>query len=103
MNDLIRAIDPAVRLTTNPNMVLRIEDDDCAILFDPDAGRVRVLNVTAAAVWGLVDGQRSVAEILAELRATYDGFDAAAEAQVLALLAELQGLGALAHAAASAP
>jgi len=98
MNDSTSVIDHQTRLMANPNMVLRVEDDDCAILFDPDAGSVRILNVTAAAVWQLLDGERSVDDILVRLRDMYSGFETASEAQVFKLLSELQSFGALASA-----
>jgi hypothetical protein len=95
MNSLVNKMDLNTKFMTNPNMVLRVEGDDCAILFDPDAGSVRILNVTAAAVWQLLNGERSVTQLFAHLRETYTGFNAQSETQVLKLLTELQGYGAL--------
>ena len=53
-------IDMDSRLAVNPGLVLRIEDDDCALLFDPDNGKVQMLNSTAVDVWKLLDGKRSL-------------------------------------------
>lgn len=76
-------------------MVLREEDDDAAILFDPNSGAVRVLNVTAAAVWKLLDGTRTLAQVLAALADEFDELDANAESQVVRLLTTLAEIGAV--------
>ena len=68
--------------------------------FDPARGRhvlltpevVTVLNGTGAAVLGLCDGQRTVAEIVAELRGSYDSVD---DAEVCAFLDRLAARGCL--------
>ncbi len=94
MNDST-AISCASCLTINPNLVLREESDDCALLFDPDNGRVHVLNPTAVAVWKLLDGQRSLREVTAMLAEEFDDMGPEAEAQVLTLLRSLADLGAV--------
>lgn len=73
-------------LTQNPSYVLREEEDDAALLFDPDTGAIRVLNGTALAVWQRLDGQRNLRQVVADLREGYDEFDDAAEQQVAELL-----------------
>ena len=88
-------IDLDTCLAINPNLVLRIEDDDCALLFDPDNGRVEMLNSTAVVVWQQLDGKRSVSEIIDRLRSLYDGIDDQAVQQVLALVDGLVKLGAV--------
>ena len=54
---------PHVRLTFDPAR-------DQHVLLTPEA--VTVLNGTGAAILGLCDGERTVTEIVAELRARYD-------------------------------
>ena len=76
-------------------MVLREEDDGYAILCDPGSGRIRVLNPTAAAIWKLVDGQRTLSEVMEALREDFEDLDADAEEQVVRLLEELYQVGAL--------
>lgn len=39
------------RYSRNPSVVLREEDEEGALLFDPDTGDVRVLNATALCIW----------------------------------------------------
>ncbi|MCK4509334.1 MAG: hypothetical protein KAU27_12365 [Desulfuromonadales bacterium] len=50
MNDNLLKIDLNTRLAVNPTLVLRVEDDDCGLLFDPDNGTVQMLNDTAIEV-----------------------------------------------------
>jgi hypothetical protein len=88
-------IDLDARLAVNPVMVLREEGDDCALLFDPDSGRVHVLNPTAVAVWKRFNGRGSLRDITATLTDEFDGMGPEAEAQVLALARALADLGAV--------
>lgn len=81
-------------LIQNPSYVLREEEDDAALLFDPDTGAIRVLNGTALAVWQRLDGRRNLAQIVADLRDEYDGLDAEAEQQVAELLQAFHAMGA---------
>lgn len=83
------------RLLVNPNMVLREEGDEGAILFDPDSGAVRVLNSTAVAVWKLLEQERTVQEIFEELRYQFEDVDADAEEQVIELVQRLVRIGAV--------
>jgi hypothetical protein len=85
------------RLVTNPNLVLRVEDDDCGLLFDPDLGQVRVLNRSAVEIWNLLDGRRSLRELLAALEDTFDGMGPEAETQVLQTVDSLMQIGAVAN------
>lgn len=55
----------------NPMVVLREEFDDWAVLFNPDTADAVGINPVGVTVWKLMDGQRSLEEIVAELR---DGF-----------------------------
>lgn len=88
-------IDMDTRLAINPGLVLRIEDDDCALLFDPDNGKVQMLNSTAVAVWQLLDGQRTLSQVVDCLGSMYEGIDDATARQVLGLMESLAKLGAV--------
>ena len=88
-------IDFESRLATNPNLVLRVEDDDCGLLFDPDSGTVQMMNETAIDVWRQLDGRRSLREILDGLQQVYSEFPPEAEQQVLRLVRQLAELGAV--------
>jgi hypothetical protein len=95
MDDPVESITLQTRLTTNPNVFLREEEDEAGILYDPDTGSVRILNATAVDVWKLLDGRRSVAQVIGALQEVYDGLDETAESQVLKLVRELYRVGAL--------
>ena len=88
-------IDLESRLTANPALVLRVESDDCALLFDPGNGRVHVLNPTAVAVWQRLDGRRTLREIVAGLDEEFDGMGAECGEQVVVLARNLAALGAV--------
>jgi hypothetical protein len=53
--------------------------DDEALLYDPTTTRATRLNASAALVWDLCDGTRSVREIAAILDAQFPGSTAAQE------------------------
>ena len=86
---------PASRVAAAPHMILRVEDDDAAILFDADSGEASILNPPAAAVFGLLDGTRTIAELVAVLREEFDGMGPEAEEQVLAAVRAFDELGAV--------
>lgn len=83
-------------LAVNPQLVLREESDDCALLFDPDNGRVHLLNPTAVAVWKRLDGHRTLSEVTAVLADEFDGMGPDAAGQVVTLAHALAELGAVA-------
>jgi hypothetical protein len=82
-------------LVTNPDLVLREEGTEGAILFDPDSGEVRILNPTATSVWKHLQKVRTLREVIAALSREYEGVDSESEEEVLALVRELMRLGAL--------
>lgn len=88
-------------LVTNPTFVLREEDDDASLLFDPETGAVRIMNPTAVAVWKRLDGKRSLTQIITDLREEFEGVDATAETQVDELLKHLLAIGAVGTVAES--
>ncbi len=56
------------RPVANPIVVLREEFDDWAILFNPDTADAVGINPVGVAVWKLMDGRRTLEEIVAEIR-----------------------------------
>ena len=72
-------IDSGGGYVRNPDVVLRDEDEEGALLFNPDTNQVLVLNATAVHVWKLCDGARDVPAIVSAVKAE---FDAAPEATV---------------------
>lgn len=55
----------------NPVAVLREEFDDWAVLFNPDTADAVGINPVGAAAWKLMDGKRTVEEIVAELKESF--------------------------------
>ena len=56
----------------NPQIVLREEFDDWAILFDPDTGEGYGLNPVSVFVWKLLDGNHTRDSILEGLKESFD-------------------------------
>jgi len=83
------------RFKPDARFVFRPEIDRYAILFDPETGRTQVLNPSAAAVFVRFDGQKSLAEIFANLRAEFEDIPSEAEEQILALATELLRAGVI--------
>ncbi len=54
--------------TCNPDVVLREEDEDGGLLFNPDTNQVKVLNHTGLFIWKLCDSQHNFPALVAELR-----------------------------------
>jgi hypothetical protein len=92
MDDPTDAITLQSRVTPNPNVFLREEEDEAGILYDPDTGSVGILNATAVEVWKLLDGHREVAQVIGALQEIFDSMDEPSETQVLQLLREFYRL-----------
>jgi SynChlorMet cassette protein ScmD len=61
----------AAKPTANPELVLREEFDDWAVLFDPDTGRGYGLSPTGVFIWKLLDGTRTEEEIADGLKESF--------------------------------
>jgi hypothetical protein len=103
MNDLSKQVTLETVLVPNPNLFLREENKKGGILFDPDTGSVRILNITAAETWKLLDGRRSLAEIIEALKEKFDGMDATAEAELLELVRQFFRVGAVSFPVKNVP
>lgn len=63
-------MDSQVRLRQNPNVVARqLGADRGGVLLHVDTGAYHSLNAVGQVIWTLVDGERTVAEIIREVRA----------------------------------
>jgi len=60
-------------LSANPQIVLREEFDDWAILFDPETGNAFGLNPVGVFIWKLLDGKNSQEDIVNRLREEANG------------------------------
>jgi hypothetical protein len=56
----------------NPDVVLREEDEDGALLFNPDTNQVKVINNTALYIWKLCGSSCSLTELVANLKEAFD-------------------------------
>jgi SynChlorMet cassette protein ScmD len=56
----------------NPVAVLREEFDDWAVLFNPDTAQAVGINPVGVTVWKLMDGKRSVDELVSQIKDHYD-------------------------------
>ncbi|MHB8910470.1 MAG: SynChlorMet cassette protein ScmD [Syntrophales bacterium] len=60
------------RPIANPIVVLREEFDDWAVLFNPDTADAVGTNPVGVATWKLMDGKRSLAEIVSEIKNRFE-------------------------------
>jgi SynChlorMet cassette protein ScmD len=77
------------RPTANPTVVLREEFDDWAILFNPDTAEAVGTNPVGVAVWKLMDGTRSLEQILTEIHEQFADVPDAAAKDVTAFIKDL--------------
>jgi len=56
----------------NPDVVLRDEDQDGALLFNPDTNQVKVINTSALFIWKQCDGKASLTTIIAAVKDAFD-------------------------------
>ena len=60
------------RYIVNPDVNLREEDEDGALLYNPDSDRVQLVNSTGLYIWKLCQQERTVSEIITALQADFD-------------------------------
>ena len=56
----------------NPDVVVREEDSDGALIFNPDTDQIRVLNSTGLFVWEMCDGSNDLHSILSDMSESFD-------------------------------
>lgn len=56
----------------NPVVVLREEFDEWAVLFNPDTAGAVGINPVGVTVWKLMNGERNLEEILAQVKEEFD-------------------------------
>jgi SynChlorMet cassette protein ScmD len=56
----------------NPIVVLREEFDDWAVLFNPDTADAVGTNPVGVAVWKLIDGKRSIEDIVSKIKNSFE-------------------------------
>lgn len=73
----------------NPTVVLREEFDDWAILFNPDTAEAVGTNPVGVVVWKLIDGKRTLKEIIAKIQEEFVDVPDAAEKDVIVFIKDL--------------
>jgi len=59
-------------LIRNPDVILREEDPDGALLFNPDTNQIRMINGTGLFIWKHCDGKKDLPAIVSALKKTFD-------------------------------
>ena len=77
----------------NPIVVLREEFDDWAILFNPDTAAAVGINPIGVAVWKRMDGNRSLKEIVLEIKDNFEDAPEAALEEITVFVNTLAGQG----------
>jgi hypothetical protein len=62
-----------ILLIRNPDVVLREEDPDGALLFNPDTNQIRVINTTGLFIWKQCDGKKDRPTIVTALKKSFAG------------------------------
>ena len=57
----------------NPDVIVKEEDEDGALVFNPETDRILVLNPTAFFVWKQCDGSRTMADIVQTVADKFEG------------------------------
>ena len=82
-------MNPTDRPIANPIVVLREEFDDWAILFNPDTAAAMGTNPVGVAIWKRMDGKRSLAKIVAEIKNSFEDTPEAAFEEITAFVNSL--------------
>jgi SynChlorMet cassette protein ScmD len=81
----------------NPWVLLREEFDDWAVLYDPDTGHGFGLSPTGVYLWKLLDGERSIDDMVTALRRDATDLPEETGEQILAFVEELAQHGLVTH------
>ncbi len=84
---------PSSKPSANPAVVLRVEFDDWAVLFNPDTADAFGINPVGVAVWKLIDGRRSLEEIVVEVKGLFANVPDTAFAEMTAFVDKLADKG----------
>jgi hypothetical protein len=60
-------------LIRNPDVLLREEDPEGALLFNPDTNQIRVINSTGLFIWKHCDGKNDLPAIVSALKKVFAG------------------------------
>ena len=77
----------------NPVAVLREDFDDCAVVFNPDTGGAVGMNRVGVAVWKLMDGNRSIDDLAAQIECGFMEVPTNVKQEIAAFVAQLAARG----------
>ncbi len=80
-------------LVTNPNVVLRKEFDDWAVLFDPDTGDAVGTNPIGVTVWNALDECDTLEDLATVVRASFEDVPDTVQDDIEAFVADLLAKG----------
>ena len=66
------SVDPSVFYLCNPDVVLREEDEDGGLLFNPDTNQVKVLNLTGLFIWKQFASPNRLEAVVEALRQEFE-------------------------------
>jgi SynChlorMet cassette protein ScmD len=87
------AVSTDLRYVANATIVFREEFDDFAILYDPDTGNGFGINPVGVFIWKRLDGKRTVADLVAEVKNSCAGVPGTVEQEVVDFVHELEAQG----------
>jgi SynChlorMet cassette protein ScmD len=73
----------------NPIVVLREEFDDWAVLFNPETAYALGTNPVGVAVWKQLDGRRSIEDIVAKIKNSFEDSPEAIAKEIAAFVDKL--------------
>ena len=83
-------------LIRNPDVLLREEDPDGALLFNRDTNQIRVINITGLFIWKHCDGKKDLPAIVSALKKTFANVPGTeVEGQVKAFVKDMRANGFL--------
>lgn len=77
----------------NPIVVLRKEFDDWAVLFNPDTAEAVGVNPIGVAIWEMLDGQNSVADITDQIKRNFSDVPGSAASEIESFIEDLTNRG----------
>jgi len=67
-----KTLDQTQKYMTNPDVVLREEDEDGALIYNPDTDQIKVINPTGLFIWQQCDGSKDLTGIISAMQESYD-------------------------------
>ncbi len=86
-------MDRQAKPIANPDVVLREEFDDWAVLFNPDSAVALGVNPIGVAIWKLLDGAHSLDDIIQVLGERYSEVPESVVDEVMDFISQLQERG----------